>query len=203
MGITKQRGVQPLDGPDVNQITDNLWVGGELDRKDHDRAVLQMKAIEALGIDAIVDCRLDRDDSLWATETHPQIDFLSIGVEDAGHRMPDGWFDDGTEYSIDQIEAGHVVLVHCQAGINRGPSMAFAIMLANGSDTVEALDAVHRARPDARIAYAEDAARWWFSKTDSSLPPEGQVDRVRRWRESHGWPSRTQYQAWETVITND
>lgn len=191
--VTQLRGIEPPSEPDINQITENLWVGGELDRTDHDRALLQMNVIAALGIDAIVDCRIEHDDSLWVTESYPQVDYLSIGVEDAGYRMPDDWFDEGTDYSIDQMQTGHIVLVHCQAGINRGPSMAFAIMLAKGADTVEALDAVHNARPDARIAYAEDAVTWWFSKPHSDLHPEGQVDRVRQWRQSHGWPSRSQY----------
>ena len=52
------------------------------------------------------------------------------------------------------------MLAHCHMGINRGPSMGFAILLALGWDAEEALDAIHAARPIAFIAYAEDALRW-------------------------------------------
>jgi protein-tyrosine phosphatase len=46
-------------------------------------------------------------------------------------------------------------------GINRGPSLAFAVMLAQGWNPVEALTSIRAARPIAAIAYARDALSWW------------------------------------------
>jgi dual specificity phosphatase 3 len=60
------------------------------------------------------------------------------------------------------------VLTHCHMGINRGPSMAFAILLATGMEPVEALDAIHSARPIAAISYAHDALGWWHRMTETS-----------------------------------
>ena len=46
-------------------------------------------------------------------------------------------------------------------GINRGPSMAFAILLATGMEPAAALTAIRAARPIAAIAYDDDALDWW------------------------------------------
>ncbi|MCV9993567.1 hypothetical protein OIU93_04550 [Paeniglutamicibacter sp. ZC-3] len=42
-------------------------------------------------------------------------------------------------------------------GINRGPSMGFAILLDRGHSPIEAFDMIRAARPQAFIAYAQDA----------------------------------------------
>lgn len=76
--------------------------------------------------------------------------------------MPDSWFETGVGAAVGALagpEGG--VLAHCHAGINRGPSMAYAILLATGEDPVRALEAIRRARPVAGIAYSLDALDWW------------------------------------------
>jgi len=73
-----------------------------------------------------------------------------------------------------------VVLAHCHMGINRGPSMGFAILLSLGWDAREALDALHAARPIAFVAYAEDALRWHHG--DRSAQLETDLRRLREWR---------------------
>jgi len=74
------------------------------------------------------------------------------------------------------------VLVHCHMGVNRGPSMAFAILLGLGHDPVEALRAIRSARPIAAILYAEDAISWWHRRNGT---PEtiayAERRRVREW----------------------
>jgi hypothetical protein len=65
-------------------------------------------------------------------------------------------------------------------GINRGPSMGFAILLALGWDAREALDAIHAARPIAFVAYAEDALRWHHTQDSPELA--GDLQRVHEWR---------------------
>ena len=62
--------------------------------------------------------------------------------------MPDAWFDRGVAFALDALaRPGTKVLSHCHMGINRGPSLAYAVLLALGTDPVEALDALRRARP--------------------------------------------------------
>lgn len=181
-----------LELADASQLTDHLWIGGELDPSDSGLANRQLDELTAGGIDAIIDCRLKSRDVDWVTATKRQIDYLHIGVEDAGWRMPADWFDDGVEYGLDQIEQGHIVLTHCQAGVDLGPSMGFAILIAQGRDAIEALDQIRRARPTARIGYAEDAVQWWFDKIGASTQDQRlQVDRIRQWRAANGLPRRS------------
>jgi len=175
--------MKALKKANATQLTDQLWIGGELDRYDHDAAVAQVDELIDAGIDTIIDCRIEWGDIDWVTDAYPQIDYLSVGVEDAGYLMPDEWFDDGLTYALDQISQGHVVLSHCQAGINRGPSMGFLILIAQGWDAIDALELIRRHRPIARVAYAEQAIHWWMKTTGEQ---QGdilmQVRRIMKWR---------------------
>ncbi|KXZ61842.1 Dual specificity phosphatase, catalytic domain [Microbacterium laevaniformans] len=187
---------QPVKHADVCELTPQLWTGAELHPSDPAVARLQLDEVVAAGVDAIIDCRYERDDADWVTAAIPHMDYLYIGVEDAGWRMQHDWFDAGTNYAIDQMKDGHVVLAHCQAGINRGPSMAFAIMLATGWDALEALSHIRAARPTARIRYAEDAVDWWFTKVEAPTDErKRQVNRVRQWRRDNGLASRSNVDA--------
>lgn len=56
------------------------------------------------------------------------------------------------------------ILAHCHEGRNRGPSMALAIILAQGMNADTALAAIRRARPAAKISYARDAISWFQRK---------------------------------------
>ncbi|MFL1999546.1 dual specificity protein phosphatase family protein [Microbacterium sp. A1-JK] len=185
-------GQHPLQVADAVRVTESLWIGGELHPTAPATARSQLEELCSAGIDSIIDCRYERDDIAWVTDAKPQIDYLHIGVKDAGQRMPDSWFDDGTEYALEQIDQGHVVLAHCQAGINRGPSIAYAILIAQGWDAVEALDHIRSSRPIARIGYAEDAVHWWFSKIGAPHEEvQAQIDRVRQWRIDNQLPRRS------------
>ena len=171
----------------ASQLTDQLWIGGELARGNRPRATRQLNELTHAGIDSIIDCRIEWDDIDWVTEAKAQIDYLSIGVEDAGFLMPDEWWVEGTTYALEQISEGHIVLSHCQEGINRGPSMGFAILIAQEWDPVEALNLIRDRRPIARIAYAEQAMYWWMQSMGA--PDEdalAQVRRIMRWRKDKG-----------------
>lgn len=177
----------------VTQLTDQLWIGGELSRQDHQLAVSQLDELSKVGINAIIDCRIEWDDLDWAPDAQPQMDFLSIGVEDAGFFMPDEWFDEGVSYGLDQISQGRVVLVHCQAGINRGPSMGFLILIAQGWDAIDALNLIRKRRPIARIAYAEQAIDWWLESTGAADDEAiVQIRRIKKWRVDNKVPRSTE-----------
>jgi dual specificity phosphatase 3 len=71
-------------------------------------------------------------------------------------------------------------------GVNRGPSAGYAVLLALGWDSVEALEAIRRARPIAYVAYAEDALSWHHERTGADAPTrERDLGGVRRWREQN------------------
>lgn len=174
---------------DIDRLTDNLWVGGELSSNDRQTARSQLAEVLAQGIDTIIDTRIESTDIDWVTEENPTIDYLSIGVEDAGHVMPDDWWVDGTTYALDQMGEGRVVLAHCQLGINRGLSMAFAILITQGWDAIEALNLIRASRPVARIAYAEQAIDWWLQTTGATDETAiTQIRRIKQWRTDNGVP---------------
>jgi hypothetical protein len=174
---------------DAVQLTENLWVGGELNQDDPARARRQLDELMAAGVNSIIDCRMGCTDIDWVTDSNPTIDYLSIGVEDAGFVMPDDWFDDGTSYALDQIGQGRSVLAHCQAGINRGPTIAFVVLIAQGWDSIDALDLIRSKRPIARIAYAEQAIDWWLETVGA--PDDqvvAQIRRIKMWRVDNNVP---------------
>jgi len=167
----------------ATQLTNNLWIGGELDQVNHELAQRQLDELIDAGINSIIDCRMECTDIDWVCEAKPEIDYLSIGVEDTGWFMPDHWFDDGISYALDQIGQGRVVVAHCQAGINRGPTMGFLVLVAQGMDAIDALNLIKKRRPIARMAYAEQAIDWWLESTGA---PEdeviAQIRRTKKWR---------------------
>lgn len=178
-----------LQFANASKLTDNLWIGGELDSTDRTLAMHQLDELVDAGIDSIIDCRIEGTDIDWVTEAKANIDYLSAGVEDAGFVMPDDWWLDGTTYALDQIGEGHVVLAHCQIGINRGPSMGFAILVAMGWDAIDALNLIKERRPIARVAYAEQAIDWWMQSVGA--PDEAavtQIRRIKKWRVENDVP---------------
>lgn len=176
-----------LQHANANHVTSNLWIGGDLETRHPTLAHVQLDELDQAGITDIVDCRIEWNDQDWVTATKPDLGYLWLGVDDAGQRMPDAWFDRGTAFAVDRLAAGGTVLTHCHMGINRGPSMGFAVMLALGWDAIDALDRIRARRPIAYVSYAEDALDWWLRKQGAS--PEEQREQRRRidqWRrENH------------------
>lgn len=174
---------ETLHWANASQITDQLWVGGDLEITDDELASLQLDELDDAGITDIVDLRLEWNDNDWVTVAKPHIRYHWLGVDDAGQKMPDEWFDRGTEHVLTQINSGGRALVHCHMGINRGASMGFAVLLALGWDPVDALDRVRAQRPIAYVGYAEDALDWWLRKNDASQTERAAGQRqIRQWR---------------------
>lgn len=167
----------------ASQVTPRLWIGGDLETRSPTLAHIQLNELEDAGITAIVDTRLEWSDQDWVAGAKPGINYMWLGVDDAGQKMPDPWFDVGTDHVLTALDGGETVLIHCHMGINRGPSMGFATMLALGWDPIEALDRIRQRRPIAHVGYAEDALDWWLRKNASNRAEraDGQ-ERVRQWR---------------------
>lgn len=177
---------EPLRWANASQLTDQLWIGGDLEVTDDKLAAMQLDELDVAGITDIVDVRLEWDDEDWATVAKPHIQYRWLGVDDAGQTMPDEWFEIGTEHVLAQLNNGGRVLVHCHMGINRGPSMGFAALLALGWESIEALDLIRERRPIAYVGYAEDALDWWLRRTGAT--PEQRAEgrlRIRQWRRAN------------------
>ena len=167
-------------------VTDHLLVGGDLDARDDTLAERQLAELVEVGVTHLVDVRLEWDDLDFVAQRASAIAYLHHGMDDAGQRVPGEWFDKGVGWILAALEEGGTVLAHCHMGINRGPSLGYAVLLAQGWDPVEALDTIRRARPQAYVAYAEDALRWHHARTEASA--EQQADdlaRVGEWRRAN------------------
>lgn len=175
-----------LDTADASFVTSQLLVGGDLDTNDAELAAAQLRELVEAGLTHVVDARIEWSDEQWVAEMAPEVAYLHHGIDDAGQRVPSEWFDTGVSFALEAIEQGGTVLTHCHMGINRGPSLGFAVLLAQHWDPIEALDAIRAARPIAWVAYAEDALRWQH-ETRRSAP--GSLERDRRrlmaWRKDN------------------
>lgn len=167
-------------------VGDRLLISGDLSR-DSDEAAAQVIEWSAERVCGVIDCRGEYSDASLVAELAPQIRYTHIGIDDDGGPRPDTWFDAGVDRALDTLaRTDGRVLVHCHMGINRGPSMAFAILLALGWESIEALEAIRASRPIAALIYAADAADWWARRSGKS--PQ-QVARSRakvtRWQEAN------------------
>jgi dual specificity phosphatase 3 len=162
-------------------VTPNLAIGGDLHPVPL-RAASQLNEIDTFGITHIVDCRIEWNDEELLAKHLPGIGYLHHGMDDAGQQVPAAWFD----AAIDWIEAGGpdaVVLTHCHMGINRGPSLGFAVLLHQGWDPVDAIAAIRAARPIANVWYAADALAWHHGRRGTD--PREDLVRLEAWRLAH------------------
>lgn len=142
--------------PDVDVVADGLATGGDL-HAEVEVAIGEIAALVEMGVTHVLDVREEWSDQELVAHHAPQITYVHLGVDDAGQRLPDAWFDAGLAVAADAEAAGGLLLAHCHMGVNRGPSMAFAVLLERGIEPVTALDAIRTARPVAAVGYAADA----------------------------------------------
>ena len=177
----------PLEVANADFVTPWLLIGGDLDYDD-DHAAAQLAELVAVGVTHIIDVRIEDNDEDFVRSLAPELVYRHHGVDDAGQRIPAEWFDVGVGFALAAWDGdpGAVVLSHCHMGINRGPSLGFAILLAQGWDPIDALDAIRRARPIAFIAYADDALHRHHARRGST---SGQLatdlGRIAEWRKAN------------------
>jgi protein-tyrosine phosphatase len=167
-------------------VTPQLLVGGDLDFRSEAAALRQLAELVDAGVTHIVDVRVEWSDEQLVATFAPQVAYLHHGMDDAGQRVPPSWFETGVEFALAAIGTGGVVLTHCHMGINRGPSLGLAVLLALGWDSVEALTAIRRARPVAFMAYADDALRWFHHRAGSTAAElAAERSRLAAWRRAN------------------
>lgn len=176
-----------MDKANAHFVTPNLLIGGDLDALDEGLAMEQLAELVDVGVTHIVDVRLEWSDEQLVAEAAPDIRYFYHGVDDAGQTIPDEWFDLGVGFILDALsDPDAIVLSHCHMGVNRGPSLGFAVLLAQGWDPAEAMRAIREARPIAHVDYAEDALRWHHHRTGAS-DEQQRTDqkRLADWREAN------------------
>lgn len=177
--------MRTLEVANAHFVTERLLVGGDLDVFDADLASRQLAELVGVGVTQVVDCRFELDDAeTWAQV--PGVGYRRFPVDDAGQRIPPAWFEQAVAHVLEAMSHGGVVLVHCHMGVNRGPSLGFAVLLALGWDPVEAIDAIRSVREIAHVYYAEDALAWHHQRTRVSAERRrSDVRRLRSWRREH------------------
>lgn len=170
----------------INFITTQIATGGDLP-DDGRSARPNLREWQRMGITHVIDNRLEWSDEDFVAKWAPEIHYLHNGIDDHGGDMPDEWFDNAYAFAESALTTpGSRVLAHCHMGINRGPSMAYALMLATGWDPVKAIAAIRSARPIAAVLYAEDALDWHHRRLDVAMTQrQADFDRLADWRDDN------------------
>ena len=176
----------PSDAADWHRrlclVGDRIVLSGDLPAYEPEARAAIVEWIRA-GITGIVDCRGEHSDQDLVAEVARSLGYVHVGIDDDGGPRPDWWFDTGVDGAVDLLTGtSGRILVHCHMGINRGPSMAYAILLWLGWHHLEALDAIRAARPISAVLYAEDAVEWWARRSARS-----ETEALRMRREVRGW----------------
>ena len=171
---------------EVCWITPTLAVSGDLPNHRGER-LAQLQRWQREGLTHVLDVREERDDSVFIRE-HSTIEPHWLGVDDHWGAITSEWFEAVTAVADRVYESDDEarLLVHCHMGVNRGPSAAFAILLARGWKATSALEAIREARPFAGILYAPEAAEWFATSAGAS---EADIAAARNevvaWLEDH------------------
>ncbi len=179
--LTKPSGTPLVPAANADRVTSYLFVGGDLSIDDDWLVGRQVVELKDAGITHVLDVRLECNDAAIWSESG--VDYRWDGVDDSGQRIPFAWFDGVVAYAGKAIAAGGCVLTHCHMGINRGPSAGYAVLLDQGWDPVEAIEAIRGARPVAYVAYAEQALSWHHGRHGvAETLRHNDRARLRRWR---------------------
>lgn len=168
-------------------VTEQIALSGDLETQRPAQGLAQLRAWVDAGITDIIDVRGEHSDARFVALHAPHVRYHWFGTHDAGGAQPDRWFDLGVAAAQSAlVDPKRKVMVHCHMGVNRGPSMGLAILVSQGVDPLDGLQAIREARPIAGILYAEDAVDWWH-RTQGT--PEtfayGERRKVRRWLQSN------------------
>lgn len=123
----------------LDWVTERLAVGGSFEAS----ACPALAAELRLG--AVIDMRAERCDDVAALARHG-VDHLHLPTEDHGAvTLP--MLRDGVAFARRHLEAGASVLIHCEHGIGRAPTMALCVLVDAGHAPLAALRLLKRRRP--------------------------------------------------------
>ena len=116
----------------------------------------------------VLDCREEFDDAPLLAGA--SLTYLWDPTADDGLPKPDSWWSAGLVFATAAYSRlGTCVYAHCAAGVNRGPSMSYAILRAcMGFPPDTARSLVLAGRPQAGLAYAADFDRYWAARAGST-----------------------------------
>lgn len=121
----------------LSEVTDQLLVGGAVPLSAYPR-------LASLGVTFVIDLRAEGCDDARSLE-RLGIELLHLPAPDR-HGVPVDSLARGVEWALPRLAAGGRGFCHCEHGVGRGPSMALAILVAQGWETTAAYDVLRRAR---------------------------------------------------------
>lgn len=136
---------------DFNWISNRLATGGFIISKEG------LSLMKSNGITHIINCAADfNEQSLFTRDL--SFEYLFVGVNDDFKPKSVDWFKSIIDFGLSALsKPGSKVYCHCAAGINRGPSGAYAILRAQGFTKEIAELLIKKNRPIAGIAYKDSA----------------------------------------------
>jgi Dual specificity phosphatase, catalytic domain len=131
-----------FDAVPMTQVDHRLWVGGYIQ-------AAMLAAENPKGITAVLNVSTEPP-----YEQNPQVIYRHIPFHD-GQEIPRRQFAECLGWLKFMYEAGHVILIHCAAGISRSPTITASFMDYIGiADFDTAMDRIRMARPIASPAPA-------------------------------------------------
>ncbi|MBI2816552.1 MAG: dual specificity protein phosphatase family protein [Acidobacteria bacterium] len=129
---------------DFQFVTERVAVGGAINTLDN------MRRVAEAGITHVIDMQLEFDDRSIADGTGVQV--LWMECPDDFLPKPNEMFWEGALFAMAALEDPQGrILIHCAAGIHRGPMMTFAILRVMGYGREDALSMISSARPQAEF----------------------------------------------------
>lgn len=118
--------------PDLTFVTDHLALGGAFPRESVPRLASDLR------IRAVIDLREEaRDDERWLARHG--IAFLSLPTPD--HQAVDAaMLARGVDFARERLSRSERVLIHCQHGIGRAPTLGLCVLVACGLEPLAALE---------------------------------------------------------------
>jgi protein-tyrosine phosphatase len=142
----------PVKTLNANAITERVWTGGLI----YD--IGQMATLRELGITHVIDASNGSDNGKMMRAFG--VAYLKNRTEDDGAEKPLSWFKPALDFAMSALaKRGTKVLAHCEVGVNRGPSLAYAILRAQGLSAEDALVLIKSRRKIACVAYDKDAEK--------------------------------------------
>lgn len=119
---------------------------------------IELGLLVRAGVTHIIDCR---DDPRLSLNVAPGRRLWIPALDDCAPK-PAEWFDEAVTFARSALaDPDARLFVHCELGINRGPSVAYAILRAvEGLSAEGAASAITAARPVAAMAYVADVEHY-------------------------------------------
>jgi protein-tyrosine phosphatase len=123
--------------PNFSWLTETLALGGALPPEGAGEIV------RAFRITGVVDLRDEACDEL---ETLGRVEHLHLPTADLCAVSPDH-LDAGVEFSRRHLNRGGRLLIHCQHGVGRAPTLALCVLVDQGHEPLAALELAKSRRP--------------------------------------------------------